>query len=246
MLWRSHSCFTESKAACLFDGHLSEMSEEEFWLTVKRTEKLFLPFDVVYIAWRRAAGGSFAIQLSFSFPEAVGDFIFLSPLLSAWMYTYQHSDKNYRDMHTTCQSYNLPVRSNNYKVFQRNTWIKKLVYHPMLSLAAGFKIQHCHSFCYFITCIHFSLFQMWYVSVGCLHCSFYWKSNTLLLTVISVSAIAFMLSFFASLFPLKNSLPLLVNYSSSSYTELEIILLNKCFFYIYPIDIGENILHHLA
>lgn len=56
MLWRPHSCFTESKAACLFDGYLSEMSEEEFWLTVKRTEEPFLPFDVVYIVSRRGAG----------------------------------------------------------------------------------------------------------------------------------------------------------------------------------------------
>lgn len=165
------------------------------WLTVKRREKLFLPFDVVYTVWRRAGGGSFAIQPSFSFPKAVGDFLFLSPLLSALMYTYQHSDKNCRDMHTTWQSYNLPVRFNNYKVFQKNTWIKKLVYHPILSLAAGrkFTIQHCHSFWYFITCIHFILFQMGYVSVVCLHGSFYWKISTLLLTGISGSAIAFML-----------------------------------------------------
>lgn len=53
---KSHSCFTESKAACLFDGYLSELSEEEFWLPVKRTEESFLPFDVVYTVSRRGAG----------------------------------------------------------------------------------------------------------------------------------------------------------------------------------------------
>lgn len=111
-------------------------------------------------------------------------------------------------MHTPCQSHNLPVQSKNYKVFQRNTWItKKLVYHPILSLPAGceFTRQHCHSFWYFITCIHFNLFQMWSVSVVCLHCSFYWKRSTVLLTGISGSTIDFMTDFFASLFPLKNS-----------------------------------------
>jgi len=32
------------------------MSEKEFWLSAKRTEKLLLPFDVVYITRRRTEG----------------------------------------------------------------------------------------------------------------------------------------------------------------------------------------------
>lgn len=81
-----------------------------------------------------------------SFPEAVGDFLFLSPLLSARTYMYQHSDKKH--IHTMRQSYNLSVWPINYEVFQRNTWIKQTVCHPILALAVDceFTVMYCHSF----------------------------------------------------------------------------------------------------
>lgn len=187
------------------------MSEEEFWLTVKRTEEFFLPFDVVYIVSRRGAGRGQGEALLpsplFHSPKQFGIFYFSH---HSYQYECTHISTLTKttDMHTPCQSHNLPVQSNNYKVFQRNTWItKKLVYHPIIPLASGceFTRQHCHSFWYFIIGIHFSLFQMWSVPVVCLHCSFYWKRSTVLLTGISGSAIDFLTGFLASLFPLKNS-----------------------------------------
>lgn len=114
-----------------------------------------------------------------SFPEAVGDFLFL-PISTLTKNT---------DIHTTCQSYNLPVWSINYEVFQRNTWIKQTVCHPILALAVDceFTMLYCHSFWYFITCIHFSLFWVWCVG-SVLTLQIYSKSKTPPLIDISVKA----------------------------------------------------------
>lgn len=117
MLWRPHSCFTESGTACLFDGQLSEMSEEEFWLTVNRTEEPFLPFDVVYVVSRRGAGREQGEALLssplFYSPKQFGIFYFCH-------HSYQYkctpisTPTKTTDMHAPCQSHNLPVQSNNY------------------------------------------------------------------------------------------------------------------------------------
>lgn len=115
----------------------------------------------------------------FHSPKQLGIFYFY--LSALWQ-------KN-TDIHTTCQSYNLPVWSINYEVFQRNTWIKQTVCHPILALAVDceFTMLYCHSFWYFITCIHFSLFWVWCVG-SVLTLQIYSKSKTPPLIDISVKA----------------------------------------------------------
>lgn len=173
-------CLKEQKKETLpasLMGHFWEMSEKEFWLTVKRIEELFLPFDVGYVAKRRRTWEEVLSATPLFHPLKCtgggGWVLFLSPLISIQMYMYQQWHKKTPQTSGRCVLLAYPAISLSGLIIMRyfreipglQNWCITVHYYLLLQ-RVSLQDRIANTFWYFMASIHSGLFQIWWLVVA--------------------------------------------------------------------------------